>query len=92
MSLERICSALSSATRIEILKILADGSMSMREIMDALHERGFRINYRASVYRALEKLVSAGLVEKYYDRESRGIRYRLLKSRLNINLTSGTVE
>jgi len=81
MNLQKVCSALCSATRIEILKILACKPMSMKEVMD-----------RASVYRALEKLASAGLVQKYYDSERKGIHYRVLKARLNIDLISGTVE
>lgn len=92
MMLEEVCSALSSRTRIEILKILARGPKSLKEILNELNERSFKIKYRASVFRALEKLTSAGLVEKYYDREREGINYRLLKTGLNINLVRGTVS
>ena len=89
---ERVFSALSSRTRIEILKILAVKSGNVVEILNELNSRGFTIKYRESVYRALEKLTAAGLVEKYYDKEEGGIRYKLLGTKLEVDLSSGVIK
>jgi len=92
MIAERVFSALSSRTRIEILKILAMKSGGVVEILNELNSRGFTIKYRESVYRALEKLAAADLVEKYYDRREKGIRYRLLRTRIEVNFRTGEVS
>ena len=88
---EELFLALGSSTRIEILKILAAGPRNTAQVLDELDRRGFRVKYRESVFRALERLVSVGLVEKYYDNSRRGIHYRLLKVRLEIDFQTGQV-
>jgi Fe2+ or Zn2+ uptake regulation protein len=89
---ERIFSALSSKTRLEILRILSAKPGSVIQILDELKKRDYGIKYRESVYRALEKLVAAGLVEKYYDKEERGIKYRLVKTKLEIDFQTGRIS
>jgi len=89
---ERVFSALSSKTRIEILRILAVKPSGVMEILDELRRRGFGIKYRESVYRALEKLTAAGLLEKYYDKKQKGIRYRLVKTKLEIDFQAGRIS
>lgn len=88
---ERVFSALSSRTRIEILRILAVKPRSVIEILNELNNKGFTIKYRESVYRALEKLTAAGLVEKYYDRKEGGIRYKLLRKKIEVDFRTGEV-
>ena len=92
MHSEKIFSALSSKTRIEILRILAEKPSSIMDVLGELGRRGFKIKYRESVYRSLEKLTSAGLVEKYYDKKERGIRYRLIKIKLEVDFQTGEVK
>jgi len=89
---EKVFLALSSKTRIEILKILSAKPSSVMEILNELNKRSFGIKYRESVYRALEKLAAAGLVEKYYDRKEGGIRYRLIKTKLEVDFQTGEVN
>lgn len=89
---EKIFSALSSKTRIEILRILTAKPSGVTQILNELEKRGFGIKYRESVYRALEKLAAAGLVEKYYDRKEKGIRYRLVKTKLEMDFQTGKIS
>jgi len=91
MQPDKIFEALSSKTRIEIIKILTVRSRNVIGVLNELNVRGFKIKYRESVYRALEKLVAAGLVEKYYDNEERGIRYGVGRTRISFDLQSGEI-
>ena len=91
MDLEKVISALYSETRRKILKILAEGPMTVQETLNKLSQLGFKIKYRESIFRALEKLVNAELVEKFYDRK-KGICYKLLIRRIEINLIKETVS
>jgi len=50
-----------------------------------------QIKYRETVYRALENLFEAGLVEKYYDKE-KGLCYKISVINLTIDLTKGTIS
>jgi Fe2+ or Zn2+ uptake regulation protein len=88
---ERVFSALGSKTRIEILRILAAKPSGVKEILNELNKRGFEIRYRESVYRALEKLVAVGLIEKFYDKKEKAIRYHLVKAKLEVDLRTGKV-
>jgi Fe2+ or Zn2+ uptake regulation protein len=92
MDASKIFCALGSKTRLEVLRILAEKPRSNAEVLDELNKRGYQLKYRESTYRALEKLMSAGLVEKYYDKKERGIRYRLIKTTLEVNFESGEIR
>lgn len=89
---EKVFSALSSKTRLEILRILSAKPYSIGEILSDLQKKGYGIKYRESIYRALEKLVAAGLVEKYYDKEEKGIKYKLIKTKLEIDFQTGRIN
>lgn len=91
MDLKKVIPALYSETRRKILTILAEGPMTVQETLYKLNQLGFKIKYRESIYRALEKLVNAELVEKFYDRE-KGICYRLSVRRIEIDLIKETVS
>jgi predicted transcriptional regulator len=92
MDFHKIISALDSETRQQIIKILGRGPSNVAEIFQEINKiQKAAITYRESVYRALEKMVAAGLVEKYYDRE-KGICYKLLTRKIKLDLVDGTVE
>ena len=90
MDIRKVIAALDSDMRIEILKILADSPKTVSEVLSNLHKRDIEVKYRETVYRALEKLVDAELVEKYYDKE-KGLCYKILMNRITIDLTKGAV-
>ena len=88
---EDLLSVLSSPLRIEILKLIAERPMSVNEMLSELTRRGFRVKYRESVYKVVEKLVSVGIADKYYDTTKKGIVYKLQKTRVEIDLKTGKV-
>lgn len=90
MRIDEILSTLNSRTRREVLRIIATEPKNVKEVFEALEKRGFKIKYRESVYKALENLVGSGLVDKFY-KENKGICYRLLVRKIELNLVEETV-
>jgi Fe2+ or Zn2+ uptake regulation protein len=88
---ERVFSALHSKTSIEIMRILAAQPSSVVQILNELNKKGFKILCRESVYRVVEKLVSAGLVEKYYDSAQKRICYKVVKLRIEVDFCTGKI-
>ena len=85
MDITKVISALNSELRREILKILAEKPYTVLEVQSRLKRKGFDVKYRETVYRALEKLVDAELVEKFYVKE-KGLCYRLSLTRITIKI------
>jgi len=77
--------------RREILKILAEKPYTVLEVKDRLKSKGFDVTYRETIYRALEKLVDAELVEKFYVKE-KGLCYRLSLTRMTIEITKESLD
>ena len=98
MDMKTIISALNSKSRRHILKILAkyfgypSDALTLKELMSELsQDPAFSVKHRESIYKALEILVKAGLVEKRHEKE-RGMCYRLLKKKLEIDLAEEIIE
>jgi DNA-binding transcriptional ArsR family regulator len=90
--IETTIKALNSKTRREILRILAKGPKTVKEIHKLLKSNiNINLRYRESVLKALGKLVDAELVEKYYEKD-KGILYRLKKKQITIDLSEGKVK
>jgi Fe2+ or Zn2+ uptake regulation protein len=85
VNFNKVIQTLSLKTRREILRTIADRPKTLMEIYDELREKKTApIKYRESVYKALEKLVSVGLVEKIY--EKRTVRYKSKFSKIVADL------
>ena len=85
MDFEKVIQILSLKTRREILRTIVSRPKTLMEIYEELQERkSTPIKYRESVYKALEKLVSVGLVEKTYDK--RIVRYKSKFSKIVADL------
>ena len=85
MDFEKVIQILSLKTRREILRTIVARPKTLMEIYEELQEKkSIPIKYRESVYKALEKLVSVGLVEKTY--EKRTVRYKSKFSKIVVNL------
>jgi Fe2+ or Zn2+ uptake regulation protein len=91
MKKDKVISALNSELRREILKIISKEAMPVIQVLEELKKRKFDVKYRESVYRALEKLVDSGLVEKCYIKE-KGLCYQLKAKIVKIDLTKGEME
>lgn len=70
--------------------ILENNQLTLQEIFERLCKEKVQIKYRESVFRALDKLVDAGLIEKFYNR-NKGICYKLSVRKIEIDLVSGSV-
>lgn len=57
--------ALDNSMRRELMKLAAEKPMNGDEFYDAIVNKGFNIRYRESVYKELQTLVVAGLLDKY---------------------------
>lgn len=65
--------------------------MTAVEVFRELKKGRPQIKYRETVYRSLEKLFDAGLVEKYYVKE-KGLCYKISVTNLTIDLAKGTIS
>lgn len=84
-------SALNSELRREILKVLAEDSYTVLEVLNRLKKKGLDVKYRETIYRALEILVDAELVEKFYVKE-KGLCYKLSLTRITIEITKESLD
>jgi Fe2+ or Zn2+ uptake regulation protein len=91
MEVDKVVSALNSKLRREILKIISEEPMNVIQVLRELRKRKLDVKYRETVYRALEKLVNSGLVEKHYIK-GKGLCYKLAVKIVKIDLTKGEVE
>jgi|SRR5690606_29400129 len=82
-----IVRALDNPVRISMIKILLPSreGMTVKDMLAVLKDTN-QIRYRETVYRNLEVLKDAGLVEKFYV-EDRGICYRIRRKKVQIDLT-----
>lgn len=83
----QILRALSSDVRIDIMKMLAENPLNMSDIFSATVGLGYDLKYKETLYKAVDMLVKANLVEKYYDNNKKEIIY---KSRLSQVLIDGS--
>lgn len=83
MNIQKLAAALSSNTRILIAKILTKKPLSSTEVCRELKKE--KSILRESVYRALERLVEAGLLKKMYDQTDKKVKYRLVKKKITID-------
>lgn len=83
---EKMMKVLSLATGRAILRIITHQSKTVKEIHKELGEKGQKIKYRESVYKALERMVAIGLAEKIY--EKRIVRYKSKYSKIEVDLLS----
>lgn len=89
--LKEIASSLNSDIRILILESLKNPK-TVKDVLNHIHKEGHQIQYKETIYRALEKLVNAGLVEKFYDNERKAIYYVLKIEKIIIDVSNGKIE
>ena len=91
MDVDKVIAALNSKLRREILKIISEQPMTVIQVLGKLKKREIDVKYRETVYRALEKLFDAGLVDKIYIKE-KGLCYKIAVNHIVIDITKGTIE
>jgi len=81
---------LSQESAREILRILDDESKSVKEVFEEMKNSPSSLKYRESVFKSLERMVEAGLVEKI--KEENRVRYLSLYSEINADLMRGSLD
>lgn len=84
--------ALSSETRLKILKLLAEGEASAVHIYKIYNERFSDRRERATIYRELEVLYKSNFLVKSYKEESKEIVYRLAARSIILDLVAQTAS
>ncbi len=81
--------ALDSELRRELIRIAyEEGALDADGYYNSIIKRGFKIKYKESVYKELQLLVEAELLEKYYDAKSKKIKYKLNATKVLVDLKS----
>jgi DNA-binding transcriptional ArsR family regulator len=92
MEIEEVAKALSSDTRLKILKVLAEGEASAVHVYKMYNERFSDRKERATIYRELEVLFKSNFLVKTYREESKEITYRLAARSINLDLIQQTAS
>jgi DNA-binding transcriptional ArsR family regulator len=92
MEIEEVAKALSSDTRLNILKVLAEGDASAVHVYKMYNERFGDRRERATIYRELEVLFNSDLLVKTYKEKSKEIVYRLAARSINLDLINQIVS
>ena len=92
MQLNELAKALSSETRLKIIKILSEKELSALEVHE-VYERTYKEGkHRESIYRELEKLVEVNILKKIYNEKEKKIVYKLAIQKIVIDLPTQRVE
>lgn len=86
LDLKNASKALSSDTRLKILKILVNNELASIEVYNKYIEKFKGQKQRETIYRALETLLSADILEKKYDNEKKSLVYSIKHNQLIIDL------
>jgi DNA-binding transcriptional ArsR family regulator len=92
MHMEEVAKALSSETRLNILRILAEGEASAVHVYKLYNERFEDRRERATIYRELEMLYKCCFLVKSYNEGRKEIVYRLAARSINIDLIGQTIS
>ena len=86
MEIDRVCHALSSASRLKIIRILGNGDQTASEVFKKIKEHRNGTAHRETIYRDLELLQKAGILNKVYDIKSKRLFYHLVSPKIIIDL------
>lgn len=90
MDIQEVCQALSNPTRLHLVQIISESPRSSAEAHRA-YVKSYDDLQRESVYRELENLVDASILEKSYNNNGKKIEYSLNTEIISINLREGTI-
>ena len=82
VEVSKIIACLGDKTKVQILQILGDRPLTVTEIYNRLK---YKVKYRESIFKALEKLRKAMLVERKYSEKKKAFEYSANFKRIEIN-------
>ena len=74
-NLGHVMKALDSPVRRMLMLLALEGPKTSQGYKEELMKHGFDVKYKESIYKDLQLLVDAGLIQKYYDKEEKAIMY-----------------
>ncbi|KXA91788.1 hypothetical protein AKJ63_00920 [candidate division MSBL1 archaeon SCGC-AAA259D18] len=74
LNFDEVVDVLSLKSGRAIFRSILNDAKTVKEVQEDLEESEVSLKYRESVYKALERLVSAGLVKKM--RDGRTVKYK----------------
>ena len=80
----KILKTIASPVKLRLIDIISKNSLTLKEIHKIIF-KDFKIKYPQTTYNYLERLISIGLITKYYDQVDKNLKYRLIKSKYIIN-------
>lgn len=86
LDLETVAKALSADTRLKILKLLVGKNLSSIEVYNDYKKKFHDDKHRETIYRALEILLDAGILDKRYDKKNKNVVYYIKHKELTIDL------
>lgn len=92
MEIQQVGSALSNQTRLRLISIIVKEDSVTSKQAHELYTLEFEELRRESIYKSLEVLVSAEILEKVYSEEDGGIVYQLKHEEILINLIEQHIE
>jgi len=92
MKIVKIGKALSSKTRLRILNLLDEKELSAIETYRRYKDKFNSNKHRETIYRELEKLVEANLVNKKYEDKNKKIIYSLKARKIEIDVLEKKVN
>jgi Fe2+ or Zn2+ uptake regulation protein len=72
----KVARALSNPIRLKLWRVVLDRPATLTQICDRMQES----HYRESIYRHLESLVKAGILDKVYSKQEGAIQYRAVET------------
>jgi len=92
MDLTDVAHALSSQTRVRLLQIALNAPVSSAEAFEQYRAEYESPSRRESIYRELENLAEAGLLEKRYESEDKELVYAGREDTVRLNIVRETVS
>jgi Fe2+ or Zn2+ uptake regulation protein len=92
MNPEEFLGAFGSALKARIPTILASGNLTLSEVVAEYRRRYDKTVYRETVYRALESLSKAGIIDKNYDKSVKRIKYKLNHGAFVVDFVANRLE
>ena len=90
MNMVKVAKALSSKIRCSLLRLSGE-SLSLSEIFQECLEYGLKPVRIETIYRHLEILVDAGLLEKQYYKNDKRVKYIRTVTELRFNLSTSEI-
>ena len=92
MSIMQIASALSSETRLKLIRIISNNQLSAVEAFKIYNKTYNEKKHRETIYRELESLVKSNILNKSYLKNKKKIVYELVSEKIIFDLLKNQIE